>query len=104
VTKGLVEATAYILDTNNKPAVMKTLQKHLRLQKTDEVEASYKVLRLMATLDVAPNPAAYKSVQRIVAVVNPKIAQVDIEQIMDNSFVRSLESSGFIAEQRKKLR
>ena len=104
VTKGLVEATAYILDTNNKPAVMKTLQKHLRLQKTDEVEASYKVLRLMATLDVAPNPAAYKSVQRIVAVVNPKIAQVDIEQIMDSSFVRSLESSGFIAEQRKKLR
>jgi NitT/TauT family transport system substrate-binding protein len=103
-TKGLVEATAYILDASNKPEVMKTLQKHLRLQKTDEAEASYKVLRLMATLDIAPNPAAYKSVQRIVATVNPKIAQVDIEQIMDSSFVRTLESSGFIAEQRKKVR
>ena len=104
VTKGLVEATAYILDTNNKPEVVKTLQKHLRLQKPDEAEASYKVLRLMATLDVAPNPAAYKSVQRIVATVNPKIAHVDIEQIMDSSFVRTLENSGFIAEQRKKVR
>jgi len=104
VTKGLVEATAYILDAGNKPEVMKTLQKHLRLQKPDEVEASYKVLRLMATLDIAPNPAAYKSVQRIVATVNPKIAQVDIEQIMDSSFARSLESSGFLAEQRKKVR
>ena len=104
VTKGLVEATAYILDTNNKTEVMKTLQKHLRLQKVDEVEASYKVLRLMATLDIAPNPAAYKSVQRIVATVNPKIAQLDIEQIMDSSFVRTLESSGFIAEQRKRVR
>jgi NitT/TauT family transport system substrate-binding protein len=103
-TKGLVEATAYILDASNKPEVMKTLKKHLRLQKTDEAEASYKVLRLMATLDIAPNPAAYKSVQRIVATVNPKIAQVDIEQIMDSSFVRTLESSGFIAEQRKKVR
>jgi ABC-type nitrate/sulfonate/bicarbonate transport system substrate-binding protein len=104
VTKGLVEATAYILDTNSKLEVMKTLQKHLRLQKADEVEASYKVLRVMATLDVAPNPAAYKSVQRIVTTVNPKIAQVDIEQIMDSSFVRTLENSGFIAEQRKKVR
>jgi hypothetical protein len=83
---------------------MKTLQKHLRLQKVDEAEASYKVLRLMATLDIAPNPAAYKSVQRIVTTVNPKIAQVDIEHIMDGSFVRTLESSGFIAEQRKKVR
>ena len=104
VTKGLVEATAYILDSHNKPEVMKTLQKHLRLQKADEVEASYKVLRVMATLDVAPNPVAYKSVQRIVATVNPKITQVDIEQIMDSSFVRTLENSGFIAEQRKKVR
>jgi NitT/TauT family transport system substrate-binding protein len=104
VTKGLVEATAYILDTSNKSEVMKTLQKHLRLQKVDEVEASYKVLRLMATLEIAPNPAAYKSVQRIVATVNPKIAQVDIEQIMDGSFVRTLESSGFNAEQRKRVR
>jgi NitT/TauT family transport system substrate-binding protein len=104
LTKGLVEATAYILDANNKQEVMRVLQKHLRLQKPDEVEASYRVLRLMATLDIAPNPAAYKSVQRIVASVNPKIAQVHIDQIMDSSFVRNLESSGFIAEQRKKLR
>jgi hypothetical protein len=36
--------------------------------------------------------------------VNPKIAQVDIEQIMDASFVRNLEANGFIAEQRKKTR
>jgi hypothetical protein len=43
-------------------------------------------------------------VQRIVATVNPKITQVDIEQIMDSSFVRTLENSGFIAEQRKKVR
>jgi ABC-type nitrate/sulfonate/bicarbonate transport system substrate-binding protein len=104
LTKGLVEGTAYILDTHNKQEVMSVLQKHLRLQKPDEVEASYKVLRLMATLDIAPNAAAYRSVQRLVAGVNPKIAQVDIEQIIDSTFVRNLESSGFIAEQRKNLR
>ena len=104
LTKGLVEATAFILDDNHKPEVMRVLQKNLRLQKADEIEASYRVLRLMATLDIAPNPAAYKSVQRIVARVNPKITQVDLDQIIDASFVRNLESSGFMAEQRNKSR
>jgi len=50
------------------------LQKHLRLSKADESEASYKVLRLSTTLDLAPNPAAWKAVHRIVAKINPKIA------------------------------
>lgn len=104
LTKGLAEATAFILDGGNKPEVVKTLMKHLRLNKTDEGESSYKVLRLMTTLDLAPNPAAFKIVQRIVAKVNPKIAQVDIDQIIDASFVRSLESSGFLAELRRKAK
>jgi ABC-type nitrate/sulfonate/bicarbonate transport system substrate-binding protein len=104
LTKGLVEATAFILDSNNKPEVIKVLQKNLRLSKSDVAEGSYKVLRLMTTLDMAPNPAAFKAVQRIVARVNPKIAQVDLDQIIDNSFVRNLETSGFLTEQRKKVR
>jgi hypothetical protein len=43
-------------------------------------------------------------VQRIVAKINPKIAQVDLDQILDSSFVRNLEASGFLAEQRKKVK
>jgi ABC-type nitrate/sulfonate/bicarbonate transport system substrate-binding protein len=104
LTKGLAEATAFILDGGNKPEVVKSLMKHLRLGKPEEGESSYKVLRLMTTLDLAPNPAAFKIVQRIVAKVNPKIAQVDIDQIIDGSYVRNLESSGFLAELLKKTR
>ena len=102
LTKGLAEATAFILDSGNKAEVVKTLMKHLRLAKPEEGESSYKVLRLMTTLDLAPNPAAFKIVQRIVAKVNPKISQVDIDQIIDGSYVRNLESSGFLAELRRK--
>jgi ABC-type nitrate/sulfonate/bicarbonate transport system substrate-binding protein len=102
LTKGLAEATAFILDSGNKAEVVKTLMKHLRLAKPEEGESSYNVLRLMTTLDLAPNPAAFKIVQRIVAKVNPKISQVDIDQIIDGSYVRNLESSGFLAELRRK--
>ena len=104
LTKGLAESTAFILDSGNKPDIVKTLMKHLRLTKLEEGESSYRVLRLMTTLDLAPNPAAFKIVQRIVAKVNPKIGQVDIDQIIDGSYVRTLESSGFLPELRKKIK
>lgn len=104
LTKGLAESTAFILDSGNKPEVVRTLMKHLRLTKSEEGESSYKVLRLMTTLDLAPNPAAFKIVQRIVAKVNPKIAQVDIDQIIDASYVRHLEISGVLPELRKKIK
>ncbi len=104
LTRGLAEASAFILDSGNRADVVKILQKHLRLSNADEGEASYKVLRLSTTLDLAPNPAAWKAVQRIVAKVNPKIAQVDLDQILDSSFVRNLEASGFLAELRKKVK
>jgi len=104
LTKGLAEATAYILDVGNKSEVTKVLMRNLRLQKADDGEAAYKVLRPMTTLDMAPNPAAYKIVQRIVGRINPKINQVDLEQIIDSSFIRNLETSGFLPELRKKVK
>jgi ABC-type nitrate/sulfonate/bicarbonate transport system substrate-binding protein len=103
LTRGLAEATAFILQSPNKAEVIKSLMKHLRLTKSEEGESSYKVLRLMTTLDLAPNPAAFKIVQRIVAKVNPKIAQVDIDQIIDASYVRQLEAAGLLTELRKNI-
>jgi ABC-type nitrate/sulfonate/bicarbonate transport system substrate-binding protein len=103
LAKALAESSAFVLATGNKSEVMRILQKNLRLNKTAEAEASYKVLRLMTTLDLAPNPAAYKIVQRIVGRINPKINQIDLEQIIDSSFVRNLENSGFLPDLRKKI-
>ena len=103
-TRGLAEATAYILDANNKADVVKSLMKNLRLQKPEDGDASYKTLRLMSTLDLAPNLAAFRIVQRIVGRLNPKINQLDLEQIVDTSYVRALEAKGFLPELRKKLR
>jgi len=101
--KALAESSAFVLEPGNKSEVMRILQKNLRLGKTEEAEASYKVLRLMTTLDLAPNPAAYKVVQRIVGRINPKINQIDLDQIIDSRFVRNLEKSGFLPDLRKKI-
>jgi hypothetical protein len=58
----------------------------------------------MATVEVMPDPAAWKIVQRIVGKINPKVAQVDLNQLMNPVFVRNLEESGYLAAARKRLR
>jgi ABC-type nitrate/sulfonate/bicarbonate transport system substrate-binding protein len=104
LARGLAAASAFILDGANKLDVVKVLQKNLRLAKTEEAEAAYKVTRISTTLDLAPNPAAYKIVQRLVGRINPKINQVDLDQVIDPTFVRTLENAGFLAELRRRIK
>jgi ABC-type nitrate/sulfonate/bicarbonate transport system substrate-binding protein len=104
LTKGLVEALVYIQDPGHKRDVMEVLRKNLRLSKEEDIEASYKVTRQqMPSLDVAPNPDVWRLIQRIVTRINPKVQEVDLEQLIVNSAVRNLEESGFLPEMRKKF-
>ena len=102
--KGIIESLVYIQEPAHKREVIEVLKKHLRLSKEEEGEASYKVLRLqMTTLDIAPNPEAWRAIQRTVSRVNPRVQEADLNQILVGSFYRSLEENGFLPEMRKKL-
>jgi ABC-type nitrate/sulfonate/bicarbonate transport system substrate-binding protein len=104
LTKGLVEALVFIQEPSHKREVEEIVKKHLRLSKDEEGEASYKVLRAQLTpLDIAPHVEAWRAIRRIVARVNPKVQDADLDQILVNNAVKNLEESGFLAEMRKKL-
>ncbi|MBI2087293.1 MAG: ABC transporter substrate-binding protein [Deltaproteobacteria bacterium] len=105
LVKGMIEAVVFIHDPSNREGVAEVLKKNLRLAKGEDIETSYDVLRAMTTpdLDVAPDLAAWRTVQRIVARLNPKVGQVDVDQVVNGSFVRRLEESGFLPEARKKI-
>ena len=104
LTKGVVESLVYILDPTHKRDVSEILKKNLRLSRDEDVEASYRVARLqMPDIDIALNVEAWRTVKRIVSKVNPKVQEVDLDQVIVNGPVQSLESSGFLAEMKKKL-
>lgn len=103
LAKGMVDGIVHILDGRNKKQVVAILKKHLRLSADEDAETSYNSLRTIASLDIAPDLAAFKNVQRIAARVNPKIAQVDVNEAINLSIVKSLEDSGYLAEARKKV-
>jgi len=102
--KGLVDAVVLIHDPNAKPEIVEILRKAFRFPRPEDAEASYKVLAIMATVELMPDPAAWKIVQKIVAKINPKVAQVDFNQLINPVFVRNLEDSGVLATARSKIR
>jgi ABC-type nitrate/sulfonate/bicarbonate transport system substrate-binding protein len=104
LAKGLVEALVYIHDPSHKREIMEVLRKNLRLSREEDMEASYKVARQqMPTLDIAPNPEVWRLIQRIVSRINPKVQEVDLDQLIVTSAVRNLEETGFLPEMRKKF-
>lgn len=103
LTKGMIDAVVYILDPRNKREVAEIMKKHLRLNTDEDAETSYHSLRSLASLDIAPDPAAWKNVQRFIARVNPKAGLVDVNESIHTSLVRVLEDNGYLAEARKKV-
>src|SRR5713226_355524 len=102
LVKGMIDGVAFIHDPRNKRDVMAVLKKNLRLSTDDDAERSFNSLRMVSTLDVVPDLEAWRNIQRLVARANPKVAQVDINQVINGSFVKTLEENGFLAEARKK--
>ena len=101
--EGMVDAVVYIHDPKNKAKVVQTLKKHLRFEKTEDAEMSYNVLRRVATLEVDLRREAWKTTQRLLSQVNPKVAQADLDQLLDRSLVTSLEDNGYLPAMRKKI-
>ena len=103
LVKGMVDGVVFIQEPRNKREVMAVLKKNLRLSSDQDAETSYHTLRLVSTLDVAPDPEAWKNIQKYVSRVSSKVAELDIHQIINGGFVKTLEETGFLPEARKKL-
>ena len=99
----MAEGVAFIQDPRNKRDVMMVLKRNLRLSTDEDAERSYNSLRTVSTLDMAPDPEAWRNIQKIVSRANPKVAQVDINQIINTSFVKTLEENGFLPELKRQI-
>jgi NitT/TauT family transport system substrate-binding protein len=97
VARATVESTAFIHKPSNKEIVMRSLGRNLRLDKEERVEKAYQ--GLIAGLPRRPCP----SMEGVTAVLklmvqhglNPKAAQLKPEEVVDMSFCKRFEDSGF---------
>jgi ABC-type nitrate/sulfonate/bicarbonate transport system substrate-binding protein len=96
VVTALTESLAFIHRPANKPIVLKSLMKNLRM--TDEAAAENGYHEQLLTLNRKPYPSleGLRNAQRLMAPQNPKIAALKIEELIDSHFVRKLDETGFI--------
>ncbi len=96
ILKALLESLAYVLAPKNQPAVLELIMKRLRISDAAPAEEGYQdLVRNMAR---KPYPAidGLRNIQRLTKAQNPRIAEVNVEDLVDNRFMRKLDESGFI--------
>lgn len=92
----LTESLIFVQQPVNKPAVVKILMKHLRLNDVPTAEEGYQDHLLTLNRKPYPSLDGLRNAQRLMAQQNPKIAQLKIEDLVDARFVRKLDDTGFI--------
>jgi NitT/TauT family transport system substrate-binding protein len=100
--KTMIEAIAVTLDPANKEMVMRLLASNLRLTNPADAEEAY--LAVINSHERAPHISleGMKRLQGLLIQINPKIAEVRVENVIDNSFMNKVESSGYIHSVYKK--
>jgi NitT/TauT family transport system substrate-binding protein len=93
--KGEIEGIAFATAPKNKPAVIKTLMRRLRV---DAAAAEEGYLDMLRGVDRKPFASleGMRNLQRLLKPRNPKIGDLRVEDVVDNRIMRKLDESGFI--------
>ena len=96
VLRGLIEGHGYILNPANKASVIELLTRKLGL--TDQVAANDGYEDYVRRVDrrAFVSLEGMRNIQRFMKLRNPKIGEVKLERLIDESIMRELEKNGFI--------
>jgi len=100
--KTMIEAIAVMIDPVNKESVIRIIAANLRLSNPADAEEAYHAVVNSVERVPYSNLESMKRLHRLLIQVNPKVADVRVEGVIDNSFIGKLESSGFIPSVYKK--
>jgi len=92
----MLEAIAVTIDPANKPSVTKAIATNLRLSNPADADEAYQAV--VNSIERVPYSQleSMKRLHQLLVQINPKVADVRVETVIDNSFINKLESSGYI--------
>src|SRR5574341_1778225 len=94
VLRGIVDSMAFIAQPENKPAVLKSLAKGLRLASVEQAVEGYESLPMLYSRRIFPTVEGIRNVIRLLGATNEKIRRLKAEDLVDDRFVRKLEKEG----------
>ena len=95
VCRAVIEANGFIFNKENKQAVKESIARNLRLPNVDAAEDFYQ--EALEELDRKPYPSleGTRIVIKYVAEQNPKAASIKVDDLVDSSWLKKLDSEGF---------
>jgi ABC-type nitrate/sulfonate/bicarbonate transport system substrate-binding protein len=94
ITKALIEARAFAVADKNRKSVMGAFESWLNITDVDTASACLRELNSKPY----PSHAALAKMQSIMALHEPRVAQVQLGTIVDDQIVRELDEGGTIAQ------
>lgn len=92
--KAFIESLNYILDPANKAPLMRLIAANLRLESTATEDAYQAVVNSYDRIPY-PNVDGIKRLQSVMVQLNPKLAGVKAESVVDSSIISRIEAAGF---------
>jgi ABC-type nitrate/sulfonate/bicarbonate transport system substrate-binding protein len=104
IMKALIEGEYYVLAPGNKSKVIQTIMTRLKLSDPSFAEEGY--ADTIKDFDPRPYPSldGLKNMQRLLALQNPRLAEIDGANLIDTTFMHKLEESGFFAQLQARYR
>ena len=94
--KALIEGAAFTLAPENKPLVVRTIMKRLKLSDLADAEEGYDGVTKATDLKPYPSMEGMRNMQRFMKTQNPQVANINLESLVDFRLVKKLDDSGFI--------
>ena len=100
----LVDSLAYTLAPQNKSTVTKTMMTRFHISDASIGDEGYQ--DLLTSIDRKPMPSleAMRNIRRLMAVQNPKAANVKVEELIDARLIRELDENGYMDKGRGGVR
>lgn len=96
ILMALVESLAYTLAPQNKAVVTKTMMTRFHISDATVADEGYQDLLTSVERKPFPSLDALRNIKRLMAVQNPKAANVKVEELIDARLIRKLDESGYI--------
>lgn len=93
--KGTIDALRFFQKPENKPIVLQTIAKHLRLPRAEDAETGYIAMLAAYSNDLKPRPEGVKKIYTILARTNPKLLTLKPESIIDDTLIQKIHAGGY---------
>jgi len=93
--KGTLDAMRFFMKPENKPAVLQSIARVLRLPRLEDAETGYNAMVAAYNIDLKPRPEGVQKIHSILSRTNPKLQAFKPETIIDDSLIQRILASGY---------